>query len=157
MYQNPLKGASQMADVQATGEPSEGAGGTKTFAEHYRRHGGEWIQTRLEELDRDRDAFGLRRPDPTEGDIAAKLQSSPIAHSVLAAAPNLSTTTPGAHIEHLLHSVPSTRWTPTTDLNPGDPMPDFEIIGSGGERVTLADLRGKPFAIRLTRGGTGMI
>ena len=47
--------------------------------------------------------------------------------------------------------VPTTRRQHPPRLHEGDAFPDFSLLGSHGETVSLTSLHGKPFAMRLTR------
>jgi hypothetical protein len=64
-----------------------------------------------------------------------------------------------APLEHMLRMVPTTRRMPPATLMVGDLAPDFEVMGSQGETMSLSSLKDrKPFALRLTRAmGSGVI
>src|SRR5271156_106289 len=62
-------------------------------------------------------------------------------------------------LEHMIRMVPTTRRHKPFRLGVGDPTPDFAMLGSHGETVSISSLKGRnPFAIRLTRAqGSGNI
>jgi thioredoxin-dependent peroxiredoxin len=70
--------------------------------------------------------------------------------AMMTQAPRSSSDTIGT-LEHMLRMVPTTRRQRPPRLHEGDPAPGFSLLGSHGETVSLESLRGKPFAIRLTR------
>jgi peroxiredoxin len=65
-------------------------------------------------------------------------------------APRTSSETIGT-LEHMLRMVPTTRRQHPPRLGVGAAAPDFSLLGSNGETVSLESLRGTPFALRLTR------
>jgi hypothetical protein len=62
-------------------------------------------------------------------------------------------------LETMLRTVPSTlRRRKAITLQVGDTAPAFTLEGTHGQRVSSAELRGKPIAMRLTRTmGSGII
>jgi peroxiredoxin Q/BCP len=129
-----------------------------TWGHFFALHGGEWIGPRMGQASAARDTFGLIRPvdvDPDPGAAQATLEL----FRVTPQAPSASTKSPKANLETLLRAGPSTRRLKEAPrLQVGSPAPDFTLVGSDGSTVTLSDLRGTPFAIRLTRAiGSGII
>jgi peroxiredoxin len=70
--------------------------------------------------------------------------------AMMTQAPRTSSDTIGT-LDHMLRMVPTTRRQHPPRLGVGDAAPDFALLGSDGEMVSRASLRGEPFAIRLTR------
>jgi peroxiredoxin len=70
--------------------------------------------------------------------------------AMIAQAPRTSSDVIGS-LEHLLRLVPTTRRQHPARLHEGDAFPHFSLLASSGETVSLGSLRGKPFAVRLTR------
>ena len=67
--------------------------------------------------------------------------------------PMLSTTN-AFRLEHMLRSTPSAVTDREATVGVGDRAPDFELIASDGRMVKLADFRGKPLVMRMTRAVT---
>jgi peroxiredoxin len=100
------------------------------------------------------DAAGLAQMSKKE---LRKLVKAKDGVSMMAQAPRTSSDTIGS-LEHLLRMVPTTRRQHPARLHEGDTCPDFSVLGSNGETVSLRSLRGRPFAMRLTRAmGTTVI
>jgi peroxiredoxin len=77
--------------------------------------------------------------------------------SMMAQAPRTSSETIGG-LEQMIRMVPTTRRQHAPRLHEGDAFPDFTLLGSHGDTVSLQALRGTPFAMRLTRAmGTTVI
>ena len=77
--------------------------------------------------------------------------------AMMAQAPRVTSDVIGT-LDHMLRMVPTTRRHPPARLSEGDPFPDFSLPGSRGTTVSNESLRGKPFAVRLTRAmGTTVI
>lgn len=70
--------------------------------------------------------------------------------AMMAQAPRTSSDVIGS-LEHMIRMVPTTRRQHPARLHEGDPFPDFSLLASSGETVSLQSLRGRPFAMRLTR------
>jgi hypothetical protein len=138
-------------------ESEEGAAG-RGFTEYFDKYGGGGVQAKMELNVANQDPFGIHGVDPSEPDRGAALAAFPVQFNITTAAPNLTTAAVAGQLQQLVHAVPSARHQVDWQLNPGDAMPEFGLRRSDGEVVTLADLRGKPFAIRLTRAvGSGII
>jgi len=61
-------------------------------------------------------------------------------------------------LSHMVRQLPSTRRHQEFAIKVGDPAVDFSLPGSNGETLTLDSVRGRPFAMRLTRAvGSGVI
>ena len=61
-------------------------------------------------------------------------------------------------LSHMVRQLPSTRRHNEFSIHVGDPAVDFSLPGSNGETLTLDGVRGRPFAMRLTRAvGSGVI
>jgi hypothetical protein len=128
----------------------------RRFQEFYELHGGAETQAKITQRDRAVDVFGLRTPDPNAPELSNPILT-PLPYNMVQPGPSYSTAMPLATVNQLIRAVPSTRRSEPLRLDAGDPMPDFSIRGSNGRTVTLEELRGKPFALRLTRGSSGVI
>jgi len=61
-------------------------------------------------------------------------------------------------LSHMVRQLPSTRRHKEFAIHVGDRAVDFSLPGSNGETLTLDGVRGRPFAMRLTRTvGSGVI
>jgi hypothetical protein len=75
---------------------------------------------------------------------------------VLNQGPMLSTTN-AFRLEHMLRSTPSAVTAREATVEVGDRAPDFELTNTAGKAVRLADFRGKPLVMRMTRAVTERI
>ena len=69
----------------------------------------------------------------------------------------MTSTTGVFRLEHMLASRPSPFVYTGPGVDPGDAAPRFTLERTGGGRVSLAELEGKPALLRLTRAVTGSV
>lgn len=75
---------------------------------------------------------------------------------VLNQGPMLSATN-AFRLQHMLRATPSAITDRQVTARPGDRAPDFELISTAGRKLSLADFRGKPLVMRMTRAVTDRI
>jgi hypothetical protein len=63
----------------------------------------------------------------------------------------LVSTTNVFRIEHMLAARPSPVTAVRSGIDVGDTAPDFTLERTDGQRIALADFRGRPVVMRLTR------